>query len=513
MNRFAPLVAIVLAFAAVSPSSLSAEPLLAGEKPNVILIYADDLGYGDLSCYGATKVKTPHVDRLAENGIKFTRAHCTAATCTPSRYSILTGQYAWRKPGTGILPGDAAMIIPTDRATLGKVFQQAGYKTACVGKWHLGMGPEGGPDWNGEIKPSPNEVGFDYSFVFPATADRVPTVYVRDHHVVGLDPNDKIRVDYEEKVGSDHTGKENPELLKMKASPGQGHDGTIVNGIGRIGFMEGGNQARWTDESLAGDFTDEAVQFIERNREQPFFMYFALSNIHVPRMPDTRFKGKSGLGYRGDSILEMDHIVGRVMNSLDQLGLTTNTMVIFTSDNGPVLDDGYQDGAVDQLNGHTPLGPLRGGKYSILEGGTRVPFIVSWPARVQKGESDALLSQVDFVGSFASMLGQKLGGDDAPDSRDVSAALISAEADGAPDLVEEAGALALVKGDWKYIEPKEGPAFLKKVGIESGRSEAPQLYNLKDDLAEKHNLALERPELVRQMAEELNRIKKSEKTR
>ena len=190
-------------------------------KPNVVFIYADDLGYGDLSSYGATKLNTPNLDKLAQQGVRFTNAHCTSATCTPSRYALLTGEYPWRKSGTGILPGDAALIVPTDKTTLPKLFQQAGYKTAIVGKWHLGLGDQVAKNWNGEIKPGPNEVGFDYSYIFPATADRVPTVFMENHKVIALDPKDPIEVNYDKKVGNDPTGKEHPELLKMKSSPGQ----------------------------------------------------------------------------------------------------------------------------------------------------------------------------------------------------------------------------------------------------------------------------------------------------
>ncbi len=476
-------------------------------RPNVVLIYADDLGYGDLSCYGATRLNTPHVDNLSQNGLRFTNAHCTAATCTPSRFSILTGQYAWRKKGTGVLPGDARLIVPTDTTTLGKVFQKAGYQTAVVGKWHLGLGPEGGPDWNGEVNPGPNEVGFDYSFIFAATADRVPTVYIRNHEVVGLDPADPIQVSYEKKIGDEPTGKENPELLKMKASPNHGHDGTIVNGIGRIGWMTGGQRARWTDESVGSDFTQEAEEFIERNRANPFFLFFALSDPHVPRMPGTRFKGKSGLGYRGDSILQADYMAGRIMQKLDDLGLTTNTMVIFTSDNGPVLDDGYQDGAVTELNGHTPAGPLRGGKYSILEAGTRVPFIVHWPAKVKPGVSDALVSQLDFLASFAELTGQTVPEGEATDSTSTLAALTGQSDKGRESVVLQGRTLALKRGDWKYIEPSEGDAVLKLTNIESGLTPEPQLYNLNTDIGERNNLATQEPERMKAMQAELEAIK------
>lgn len=185
----------------------------SSKKPNVIVIYMDDLGYGDLSCYGATQIQTPNIDGIAKDGLRFTDAHSMASTCTPSRFSILTGEYAFRQQSAQILPGNASLLISLDQATLGTVFQKAGYRTACVGKWHVGLGPKGGPDWNGEIKPGPNEVGFDYSFIFPATADRVPTIYVENHHAVALDLKDPIVVSYKHKVGSDPTGKEHPEQV------------------------------------------------------------------------------------------------------------------------------------------------------------------------------------------------------------------------------------------------------------------------------------------------------------
>lgn len=250
------------------------------QKPNVVFILADDLGYGDLSCYGATKINTPNIDKLAKQGIRFTNAHSTSATCTPSRYAIMTGQYPWRKKGTEILPGDAALIVPTDKITLPSLFQKAKYQTGIVGKWHLGLGDTLEKEWNGELKPGPNELGFDYSFIFPATADRVPTVFIENHKVVALDTADPIRVDYKKLVGNDPTGKEHPELLKMKAS--LGHDNTIVNGIGRIGYMSGGNRARWTDEEMPLTFLSKAKEFIETNKSNPFFLYYALTEPHVP---------------------------------------------------------------------------------------------------------------------------------------------------------------------------------------------------------------------------------------
>ena len=263
--------------------ALAASGLRADSLPNIILIYADDLGYGDVSCNGATKIKTPNVDRVAEKGLRFRDAHSAAATCTPSRYAMLTGEYAFRKRGTGILPGDAKLIIAPGRTTMASILKKAGYTTGVVGKWHLGLGSDK-PDWNGEIKPGPLEIGFDYCFLIPATGDRVPCVYIENHRIVGLDPKDPIQVSYKEPIGNEPTGKDHPELLKMH--PSHGHDMTIVNGISRIGYMTGGKAAHWVDEDMADTITGKAVDFIEKNKSKRFFLYFATHDIHVPRVPN-----------------------------------------------------------------------------------------------------------------------------------------------------------------------------------------------------------------------------------
>jgi len=485
--------AITFSFGAIAQQHRHAK----ASEPNVIIIMTDDLGYGDLSCYGSAKLKTPNVDALAASGIRFTNGHSTSSTCTPSRYALMTGKYPWRKQGTGILPGDAALIVPTDKASLPKVFKQAGYETGIVGKWHLGLGNAVAKDWNGEVKPGPNDVGFDYSFIFPATADRVPTVFLEDHKVVALDPKDTIAVSYTHKIGNDPTGKENPELLKLKATPGGGHDGTIVNGIGRIGFMSGGKLARWVDEEVSSTFLAKAEDFITQNRHRPFFLYFAMTEPHVPRMPATRFKGKSGLGLRGDVILQMDWTVGELMKQLKALNLSKNTIVIFTSDNGPVLNDGYLDEAVEKYNGHTPAGPMRGGKYSTLEGGTRLPFIVSWPGKIKPGVSDAFVSQLDLLASFASFTGQHIGIKDTLDSENHIDALLGRSARGRTSYIEQGGMLAIVKDGWKYIPPHPGVARMKIVDIETGNADGPQLYNLNTDIGEKNNLAAQYPEKIK----------------
>jgi len=473
--------------------------------PNIVLIYADDLGYGDVGCYGAERIPTPNIDRLAREGLRFTNGYSTSATCTPSRYSLLTGEYAWRQKGTGVLPGNAALIIEPGRTTVASMLQVSGYRTGVVGKWHLGLGDRS-IDWNGEIKPGPLEIGFDESFIMAATGDRVPCVYLRGHHVENLDPADPIEVSYGKPIGGVPTGKEQPELLKLK--PSHGHDMSIVNGISRIGYMRGGEAARWKDEEMAGTVTREAVQFVERNHERPFFLYFALHDPHVPRVPHPRFVGKTDMGPRGDAIVQADWCVGEVVAALDRLNLSANTLVILTSDNGPVVDDGYQDDAVSKLGDHKPWGPLRGSKYSKFEAGTRVPFLVRWPGRVKPGSSDALVSQVDFLASFAALVGAQPEMEEAPDSLNLLAALLGDSAAGCTHIVEQGvGGLALRVANWKYIEPAKGTAVNVPTNTETANAPEPQLYDLASDPGERHNLASLHPDKVRVLQTQLDEIR------
>jgi arylsulfatase A-like enzyme len=277
--------------------------------------------------------------------------------------------------------------------TIPKMLKSEGYHTGIVGKWHLGLG-DGNVDWNNRISPGPNEVGFDYSYIMAATQDRVPTVYIENGYVVGGDPNDPIMVNYQENYPGEPTGKDNPELLKMKWH--HGHNSSIVNGIPRIGYMKGGYKAKWIDEDMADVFLAKAKEYILNNKEEPFFLYYALQQPHVPRTPHERFVGSSGMGPRGDVIVEADWCIGELVNALEQQGLLENTLIILSSDNGPVLNDGYYDDAVEKLGGHKPWGPLRGGKYSLFEAGTRVPFITYWKGTIEPASSGALISQIDI---------------------------------------------------------------------------------------------------------------------
>ncbi len=474
-------------------------------KPNIVIIYCDDLGFGDVGYQGAKGVETPNIDSLAHNGLVFTDAHCSAATCTPSRYSLLTGSYAFRNNAV-VLPGDAPLIIDPEKGTLPSMLEKAGYTTGVIGKWHLGLG-RGNVDWNGKISPGPSEVGFSYSFIIPATADRVPCVFVENGQIAGLDTSDPVEVSYSKDFGYYPNGLEHPEMLKMQADTQ--HSCTIVDSVSRIGYMKGGKSALWKDENFPLVLTTKARMFMSENKDHPFFLYFALSNIHVPRMPNPRFVGKSTMGRRGDAIVEADWCTGQIMNALKGLGLEKNTLVIFSSDNGPILDDGYDDKAEELLGDHKPAGPFRGSKYSAFEAGTRMPTIVYWPGIVKPGNSDALLSQVDLYASLARLTGQTLNQGDAPDSYELLDAWLGKSDKGRQEMLEEAYTLSLREGDWKYIAPQEKstPQWLKHKKVESGLSKDVQLYNLKDDPGEKLNVAPRYPEKVKEMQGKLRGIK------
>ncbi len=481
------------------------------QLPNVVFIYADDIGYGDLSSYGATAVHTPHSDRLAAEGVRFTNAYAAAATCTPSRYSLLTGEYAFRRNDTGVARGDAPMVIRKEQYTVAKMLQDAGYTTGVIGKWHLGLG-EGGfnqQDWNGRINPGPNEIGFGYSYFMAATGDRTPCVFIENGWVVNLDPSDPLEVSYDAPFEGEPLGRTHPELLTVH--PSHGHDMAIVNGISRIGYMRGGNAARWVDENIADSITLKAIQFIENNHPaktgKPFFLYFGAHDIHVPRVPHPRFSGATDMGPRGDCIVEFDWSVGELLATLDRLNLTKNTLVILTSDNGPVVDDGYHDDAVIRLGNHKPAGILRGGKYSAFEAGTRVPFMVRWPSKIKPSVSPALVSQVDFISVMAQLIKMALPEDKVTDARPELATWLGSNTSGRDHVVvQSTGTLSLIKDNWKYIRPSGARRYNPQVDIELGNDTLPQLYFLAEDPGESINRAFTETGRLNELEQLLNQI-------
>lgn len=483
-------------------------------KPNVIVIMADDLGYGDVGCYGAKpeNLKTPHIDQLAAEGLRFTSGYCSASTCTPTRYAFLTGTHAFRVKGTGIAGPNSPALIKPDIVTMPDLLQKAGYKTAVIGKWHLGLGVKT-PDWNGDLKPGPLEIGFDYSFLLPTTNDRVPQVYVENHRVLNLDPKDPLWVGHKKPSPDHKTGITHRDELKMDWS--HGHNSTIHNGISRIGFYTGGHAARFRDEDLADKWVEKSKEWIGKHKDNPFFLFFASHDLHVPRMPHERFHGKSRTGFRGDAIVQLDWCVGEIVDYLKQEGLAENTMILFCSDNGSVLDDGYKDGAVKKLHNHKPAGPYSGGKYKIQEGGTRTPFITWWPGTIQPGVSDEVVCTIDLGTSMANHLGVTIPQDALLDSFDVMDALLGKKgAVGREHLIQQDNGSQGIKspfgyrvGKWKLQRKFANPQKARKVSPNGPSPEYRyELYDLSTDPAEKKNLGKTKPRVFEKMKGELQAL-------
>jgi arylsulfatase A-like enzyme len=488
-------------------------------RPNIVFIVADDLGYGDLGAYGATRLKTPNLDRLAAEGVRFTNGYTPSSTCTPTRYSMFTGEYAWRQSAkrTGILPGDAPLSIEPGRLTLPEALRRAGYLTGAIGKWHLGLGDgRTRVDFNGHVAPGPREVGFDYCHIIPATVDRVPSVWIENHRVVGLDPLDPIRVNYNEDFGVEPNGIARPDLLAQPAD--KQHSGTIINGISRIGFMAGGKSARFKDEELTSTVVRKSVQFLEQVGNKPFFLYVGLFEPHVPRVAEPPFVGTSPLGVRGEVIQQMDWAAGEVMKALARLGLERNTLVIFTSDNGPVLFDGYFDEAAEKNGDHRPAGGLRGWKYLVFEGACRVPLIARWPARLQPRVTDQLFNLVDLPATLGRLAGAEISPASSPDSLDLSPVLLGETTQNLRDhtvLHGIADTLALRVGDWKYIPANTrgpgggtGGANPSEARFTPNQIRSPLLFNLREDPAEERNVIEQHPEKAAEMQRRLETLRK-----
>ncbi|MEE9361712.1 MAG: sulfatase-like hydrolase/transferase [Cellulophaga sp.] len=456
-------------------------------KPNVIFIYTDDIGYGDIGVYGAKQIATPNIDKMAAEGIRFTDGHCAASTCSPSRYAILTGEMGFRK-NVGIQPVNAPITINPKQFTLGKLFQKAGYRTGIVGKWHLGLG-DGNVNWNTEIKPGPLEVGFDYSFIIPSTNDRAPFVYLENRKVYNLDLEDPITVS-RRPIPDSIPGYaypdaiRNPESITVYKGDKQ-HSCSVINGVGRIGYMKGGKKALWNDNTMADVLLERTKGFVKENKDHPFFLFLSTNDIHAPRLPHPRFRGSTNLGYRGDNVVQLDWYVGEVMKLLKKENIEDNTILVFTSDNGPVnIDGGYQDGA--DLGNHKAAGIFRGGKYQIYEGGTRVPFIVRWPLVIQPAVSNALVSQVDLLASFATLLNMEIPENAAQDSRDYWNTFIGKDTVGADIILEQTNSkkgVAIRKGNMKYLK----------------KNDSYEMYNLENDPSEKNNIIENNPKLTKEL--------------
>ena len=483
---------------------LASALLASGRPPNILLIVTDDLGFGDPGCYGAEQIATPRIDRLADEGLRFTSAYAPASTCTPTRYSILTGEYPWRQKvrKNTILDGDAPLAFETSQPTVAGFLKSAGYTTGVVGKWHLGLGDGVRPvDFNAEIKPGPLEIGFDYCHIIPATVDRVPSLWIENHRVVGLDPEDPIEVSYQKRLGDEPTGIERPDLLKQKAD--EQHSGIIINGISRIGSMTGGHAARFKDEELPATVVEKSVAFLEKHKDAPFFLMVGMFEPHVPRVAAPTFAGKSKCGVRGDVIQQIDWQTGELLDALERLGIADDTVVFLTSDNGPLFFDGYFDGSERDANGHKPAGGLRGGKYNVFEGGTRVPFIARGPG-VRKGTTDAILCLTDIFATAAGLAEQPKPEAGARDSIDQTPVLRGEPAEpvrGSVITQGISGAVAIRDGDWKFI-PANGKAGAAGMGSGANASDKrfaaaviteDLLFDLGSDRGETKNVISEQP--------------------
>ncbi|BCX46956.1 hypothetical protein HAHE_08640 [Haloferula helveola] len=489
---------------------LSLGSAFAAEKPNIVLINADDLGYGDLGCYGATKLKTPNIDRLATEGRRFTDAHSPSAVCSPSRYGLLTGSYPLRKNLWGPVPLREPLTVEVGSMTLASLLKEAGYDTACFGKWHIGFG-EKEPDWNGELKPGPLELGFDTYFGIPSVNSGPPFVYVENHRVFGADPEDPFQY-----------GK--PSVAKRMPEKG---------GYGAIGGGEAAHKL-YVDKRIGTTLKERAVDWLKgRSDERPFFLYLATTNIHHPFTPADRFVGTSECGRYGDFVHELDWIVGEVLAAVEARGATDNTLVVFTSDNGGMLNVTAQKA---WKAGHRINGDLLGFKFGAWEGGHRVPMVVRWPGKVPAGTtSDTLISQIDLLATFAEITGRKLKEGEGPDSIGQLENLTGAS----PKPLRETLVispnspkhLGIRHRQWVYIpqrgsggfqgrKPGEhllaGPPGLAFAGrpnsdIVDGkyRADAPmaQLYNLEEDPAQSTNVIADHPEVVAELETILKRYR------
>ena len=504
LSKYVVMMKLTMVFLTVSVIQVSGKD----PRPNVILIYADDIGFGDLGCYGATKVKTPHIDRLANQGRQFTDMHTASSVCTPSRYALLTGEYPFRVDLFRPVFDKQGLLIDTSKLTLAKMMKNSGYTTAAIGKWHLGFGVHE-PDWNGKLKPGPLELGFDYYFGIPTVNSHPPFVYVENHGVLGFDPKD-------------------PFVYGEPAETMVFDEKMNVDKIGGAAVAH----RLFNDEFVGTTLTEKAVGWIKDNSDRPFFLYFPTTNIHHPFTPHPQFQGSSESGRYGDFIHELDWIVGEIMNVLEEENLADNTLIIFTSDNGGMINRGGQDAI---KAGHRLNGDLLGFKFDAWEGGHRVPMIARWPQRIAAGsKSDQLIANVDIFHSLASLIGYDLADKDAPDSFDLLPVLLGETNEELRDHLVIAPLrrtnMVLRMGDWVFINAQGGGGFsMKNVG-DHGFGGPPalrfagqvnsdvrdrsliagaptyQLYDLGNDPRQAKNIASGHPDVVSGMQKRLDEI-------
>lgn len=469
-------------------------PLHAAARPNIVVILSDDLGWGSVGCYGAdpSLVSTPHIDRLAREGRRFTDANTTSSVCSPTRYSVMTGRYCWRTSLISeVLSTTAPLHIETTRLTVASMLKSLGYTCAAVGKWHLGYGTAERCDFTRELRPGPLEIGFDYHFGVPSNHGDIAGVYVENHWVLGLN--------------KESPSSPSPPYVTMGQQKGKAVKTMDLNAPKRI------------DEDVMGTLTDKVVNWISRqSAEKPFFVYYTPVAVHNPITPSRQTAGKSKGGPFCDFISDLDFSVGRILDVLDQKGLAQNTLVLFSSDNGgvnkPENANLVQTDA--QKAGLKPVGPFRGGKHDVWEGGFRVPYLIRWPGHVPAGTvCDETISLVDTLASIAAITDYSLPKADvaAEDSHDISPAWLGKKHPSPlrPDVIVHSadGNFAIRKGSFKWIEGI--PADDVRPASRKARATQfkPQLFDLGADIAEAREISAQNPGTARELKSLLNRYR------
>ena len=489
------------------------------DRPNVLVILADDMGYGDVGAFGAELIATPSIDKLAREGMRFTTAYTPCSVCSPTRYGLITGRYAWRSkqhPETKVIQDGQALAIEKGRETLATLFKQKGYATGIIGKWHLGFGQfksfDDKFDWTkGKIAPGPLEVGFDYYFGLAANVGNQPRFFIENHDFFGRKRGDRVTVQDPEAANWDGEAKSSNEAF-----------GRLM--LSRGDVIPWDPSVIWKDEEVSQVIADKAVDYIQSHSgpdKPPFFLYYAANIPHGPITPSNKFKGSSQCGPYGDFIQELDTQIGQIIAAVDEANKHRNTLVIFTSDNGGVATAPESRGPAGEPHltainaGHKIVGSLRGGKWSIYEGGFRVPFIVRWPGQVQGGQtSDKMISLVDIFATMSDFLGVDYGSDAGEDSFSFWPQIADGpDAPAARDHVivqSPLGVRAIVRDDWKYMRAWQAPEQLSEAQRTwltremSNPENHPQLYHLATDHDETANRVDDYPTIAQQLKTELN---------